>query len=74
MTERLSGQRNRNWIPKIESYLHSGQTYFVVVGRPFCHIKSTSPRHQASTILAPPDKWAASYFKNKLIVPKSIMA
>jgi len=32
MTERLSGQRNRNWIPKIESYLDSGQTYFVVVG------------------------------------------
>ena len=32
MTERLSGQRNRNWIPKLESYLHSGQTYFVVVG------------------------------------------
>ena len=24
--------RNRNWIPKIEGYLRSGQTYFVVVG------------------------------------------
>lgn len=24
--------RNRNWIPKIESYLASGQTYFVVAG------------------------------------------
>jgi len=30
--ERLVGARNRNWIPKIESYLRSGQTYFVVVG------------------------------------------
>jgi uncharacterized protein YbaP (TraB family) len=30
--ERLLAVRNRNWIPKIEKYLHSGQTYFVVVG------------------------------------------
>jgi uncharacterized protein YbaP (TraB family) len=30
--ERLLGARNRNWIPKIEGYLRSGQTYFVVVG------------------------------------------
>lgn len=32
MGERLLGVRNRNWIPKIEGYLHSGKTYFVVVG------------------------------------------
>ena len=32
MGERLLAQRNRNWIPKIEEYLRSGQTYFVVVG------------------------------------------
>jgi uncharacterized protein YbaP (TraB family) len=32
MAERLLDARNRNWIPKIENYLHSGQTYFVVVG------------------------------------------
>jgi hypothetical protein len=30
--ERLIGRRNRNWIPKIEGYLRSGQTCFVVVG------------------------------------------
>jgi uncharacterized protein YbaP (TraB family) len=30
--ERLLAVRNRKWIPKIESYLRSGQTYFVVVG------------------------------------------
>ena len=32
MAERLLDARNRNWIPKIENYLQSGQTYFVVVG------------------------------------------
>jgi uncharacterized protein YbaP (TraB family) len=30
--ERLLDVRNRNWIPKIESYLSSGKTFFVVVG------------------------------------------
>jgi uncharacterized protein YbaP (TraB family) len=30
--ERLLDARNRNWIPKMEGYLRSGQTYFVVVG------------------------------------------
>jgi uncharacterized protein YbaP (TraB family) len=30
--ERLIGARNRNWVPRIESYLRSGQTYFVLVG------------------------------------------
>jgi uncharacterized protein len=30
--ERLLAVRNRKWIPKIESYLGSGQTYFVIVG------------------------------------------
>jgi len=30
--QRILEARNRRWIPKIESYLHSGQTYFVVVG------------------------------------------
>ena len=30
--ERLLGMRNRAWMPKIESYLRSGETYFVVVG------------------------------------------
>jgi uncharacterized protein len=30
--ERLLAVRNRKWIPKIEQYLRSGQTYFVVVG------------------------------------------
>jgi uncharacterized protein YbaP (TraB family) len=29
---RLLDVRNRNWIPKIEGYLRSGKTYFVVVG------------------------------------------
>jgi uncharacterized protein len=32
MAERLLDARNRNWMPKIEDYLHSGQTYFVVAG------------------------------------------
>ena len=32
MGERLLDARNRKWIPKIESYLRSGQTYFVVAG------------------------------------------
>jgi len=32
MAERLLDARNRNWIPKIENYLRSGQVYFVVVG------------------------------------------
>ncbi len=32
MAERLLAARNRNWIPKIEEYIRSGQTYFVVVG------------------------------------------
>ncbi|MBV9617932.1 MAG: TraB/GumN family protein [Verrucomicrobia bacterium] len=32
MADRLLDARNRNWIPKIEDYLRSGQTYFVVVG------------------------------------------
>ena len=30
--ERILGARNRRWAPKLESYLKSGQTYFVVVG------------------------------------------
>jgi uncharacterized protein YbaP (TraB family) len=30
--ERLLGARNRAWMPKIESFLRSGETYFVVVG------------------------------------------
>jgi len=30
--ERMVEARNRNWIPKIEGYLHSGQIYFVVAG------------------------------------------
>lgn len=30
--ERILGARNRRWLPKLESYLKSGQTYFVVVG------------------------------------------
>ena len=29
---RLIDARNRNWLPKIEGYLRSGKTYFVVVG------------------------------------------
>jgi uncharacterized protein len=32
MAERLLDARNRNWIPKIENYISSAQTYFVVVG------------------------------------------
>jgi len=32
MGERMLDERNRNWIPKIENYIRSGQTYFVVVG------------------------------------------
>jgi uncharacterized protein YbaP (TraB family) len=32
IAERLLDARNRNWVPKIENYLRSGQTYFVVVG------------------------------------------
>ena len=30
--ERLVNARNRAWIPKIEKFIESGQTYFVVVG------------------------------------------
>ncbi len=30
--DRVVDARNRNWIPKIERYLQSGHTYFVVVG------------------------------------------
>ncbi|PYJ10602.1 MAG: hypothetical protein DMF06_05790 [Verrucomicrobia bacterium] len=30
--DRLLGARNRAWIPKIDGYLDSGQTYFVVAG------------------------------------------
>ena len=30
--ERVLTERNRNWMPKIESYLHSGKNYFVVAG------------------------------------------
>ena len=30
--ERLLGARNRAWIPKIDNFLESGHTYFVVVG------------------------------------------
>ena len=30
--DRLLGARNRRWVPKLEGYLKSGQTYFVVVG------------------------------------------
>jgi len=30
--ERLLGARNRRWIPKIEDYVRSGHTYFVVAG------------------------------------------
>lgn len=30
--ERILGARNRNWVPKIEEFLRSGKTYFVVVG------------------------------------------
>ena len=30
--DRILGMRNRRWAPKLEGYLKSGQTYFVVVG------------------------------------------
>lgn len=30
--DRILDARNRNWIPKMEGYLRSGQTYFVVAG------------------------------------------
>jgi hypothetical protein len=30
--QRIIDVRNRNWLPKIEGYLRSGHTYFVVVG------------------------------------------
>lgn len=30
--QRILDDRNRNWIPKIEGYLHSHHTYFVVAG------------------------------------------
>ncbi|MEY2520325.1 MAG: uncharacterized protein QOF24_2084 [Verrucomicrobiota bacterium] len=30
--DRMLGARNRRWVPKLEGYLRSGQTYFVVVG------------------------------------------
>jgi len=30
--DRLLGMRNRRWLPRLEGYLKSGQTYFVVVG------------------------------------------
>jgi hypothetical protein len=30
--DRIIGQRNRRWIPKIEQFIKSGQTYFVVAG------------------------------------------
>ena len=32
MANRLLDERNKNWMPKIENYLRSGQVYFVVVG------------------------------------------
>ena len=32
MAGRLLDERNRNWVPEIDNYLRSGQTYFVVVG------------------------------------------
>jgi uncharacterized protein YbaP (TraB family) len=32
MASRLLDERNHNWVPKIEDYLRSGQTYFVLVG------------------------------------------
>jgi uncharacterized protein len=32
LARRLIDQRNQNWVPKIEEYLRSGHTYFVVVG------------------------------------------
>ena len=30
--DRIVISRNRNWLPKLETYLHSGRTYFLVVG------------------------------------------
>lgn len=30
--ERILGARNRNWLPKVETFARSGKTYFVVVG------------------------------------------
>jgi uncharacterized protein len=30
--DRLLGQRNRRWVPRLEDFLKSGQTYFVLVG------------------------------------------
>lgn len=30
--DRLLGQRNRRWIPRIEGYMKSGQVYFVIAG------------------------------------------
>jgi uncharacterized protein YbaP (TraB family) len=32
LARRLIDARNQNWVPKIDGYLRSGQTYFVVVG------------------------------------------
>jgi uncharacterized protein len=32
LCRRLIDVRNRNWIPKIEAYLHSDKTHFVIVG------------------------------------------
>jgi uncharacterized protein len=32
LAERFLTDRNRKWIPKIEGYLQSGKTYFVVAG------------------------------------------
>ena len=32
LADNLLTDRNRKWIPKIEGYLHSGKTYFVVAG------------------------------------------
>jgi len=32
LARRLIDVRNQNWLPKIDSYLRGGQTYFVVVG------------------------------------------
>jgi uncharacterized protein YbaP (TraB family) len=32
MADRLLGMRNRNWVPKLEQFMRSGKTYFVIVG------------------------------------------
>jgi len=32
LADRLLSNRNRNWIPRIEGYIKSGKTYFVVAG------------------------------------------